>query len=152
MSFVDFIGFIITFGALIVLFARKAREERRRREDPEGYAREQKRKQEELEKFYKDVLEERSKTKRPTIEDEEQEDEIVVLKVPPPPPAPVIHRLNSILIMDKKSPKRLQVPPIAPPLLTKPAIPKVKKRTYKIPKKEMIIYATIYGIPKSMKK
>lgn len=82
MSLIEFIGFVITFMALSILFGKKAKEEKRRKRDPEGYEREQQAKREALEKMYGVILD--GPPKRVKEEEEPYEEEVVV---PPHPPS-----------------------------------------------------------------
>lgn len=51
MTFIEMIGFVISLGALFVLAAKKAYDERRRRANPEEYEREEKAQAEKLKAF-----------------------------------------------------------------------------------------------------
>lgn len=88
MNFIEFLGFIISVGAMVFLFVRQTYENYRRHKYPEQYAEEVKRKDDSLRQLFKEMNIE--------IEDEElEEDELEELlprppqqRVPPPPPPP----------------------------------------------------------------
>ena len=117
MNFVEFIGFVITFMAMFMLFTRKSRDERKKRTDPAGYEREQRAKKEMLEKMYGGLM-----------------------NIPPPPPE------EEEEIFEEEEVVHLPLKPLSPP------IPKTipLQGNKRVPKKEMIVLATIYGLPKGL--
>ncbi len=85
MTFIEFIGFIISLLALIYLSARRAKEERRRRAHPEDYAEEEAREQQ----AYKELLQKLELPIPPELEDIPSSQ----ASAPPPaqPPRPPVH-------------------------------------------------------------
>lgn len=86
MTFIEFIGFIISISAMVFLFARQTWENYRRRKYPEQYAEEVRKKD--------DALKELLKSMNIEVEEEEEiedEDDYVepVRRPPPPPPKPI---------------------------------------------------------------
>ena len=71
MSFIEFIGFIISFAAMIFLVIRRFFEERQRRLNPEEYAKRERLREQNLRKFLKS----RDLYSPPEEEEEEQEEE-----------------------------------------------------------------------------
>jgi len=94
VTFIEFLGFIISLAAMIVLFLRKVFEERRRAKNPEEYHREQDEKERRLREFLSGLQDDMHKTKdfRKVREDEEEEDEEDEWKekkyIPPVVPTP----------------------------------------------------------------
>ncbi len=96
MNLLEFIGFVVSLITLLFLGYRKAQDERKRRNDPEGYEREQHEKEEKLKKFIRSLEGDMDEDKRDRNEDEEDEEdyededeeEEYAQYVPPPPPAP----------------------------------------------------------------
>jgi hypothetical protein len=95
MNFVEFLGFIISLGAMIFLFTKRFLEDRKRRLNPEEYARKEKEQEENLRRFYKSISGD--------FDDEEKEEEdepvsktvhqpLIQRRPPPKPPKPTIHR------------------------------------------------------------
>jgi hypothetical protein len=119
VSVVEFIGFVITFATMMILFGKKAKEEKRRKMDPEGYERDQRAKKEALDKLYSVILDGQSKPNR--LEEEPYDDEINL------PPTPILNKEIDQLQLSKQ------------PL-------KFKR---KIDKRDMVILATIFGPPKT---
>lgn len=148
MSLVEFIGFVITFAAMIFLFARKASEEKRRRADPEGWKKKQRKRQEALQKLY--TVHEDHKPLRRHREEEPYEDEEEERPLPVP-------QLKSV--QKKREVKLPHSPPVAAsklPVSLKPAVVKLsasvaKAKVRHIPKKEMVILSTLFGPPKSLR-
>ncbi len=89
MNFIEMIGFIISLGALFILAAKKALDERRRRANPEEYEREERAQAERLKAFLKSIDGDME-------EDEEEELQMPkiqhrpVVKQQKPPQKPVI--------------------------------------------------------------
>lgn len=75
MTFIEFIGFIVTILALFFLLIRKSWEERKRRENPEIYEEEEKDREKALREFLRSL----------NVEVEETETELEE----PPPPEPI---------------------------------------------------------------
>lgn len=90
MTFIEFIGFIITMAAMVFIFVRQAWENYRRRHYPQEYAEEVRRKDDALKKLLKSM----------DIEIEEEEDE----EEEEPP---------------RRRPQKKMPPPVSPQLFTK---------------------------------
>lgn len=80
MSVVEFIGFIITFVTMMVLFGKKAQDEKKRKRNPEAYERDQRAKKEALDKMYNLILDEQPKPV--SYEEEPFEDEVDLPPIP----------------------------------------------------------------------
>lgn len=76
MNIVEFIGFIITMAALMILSIKRSREEKKIRENPELYAKQKK----EQEKALKELL------RSMNLDVKEDEEEELEEAIPPPPP------------------------------------------------------------------
>lgn len=80
MSFVEFLGFIITFAAMTAIMVKKSREERDRRKHPEKYENEEQEREQDLKKLLK--------TLNIDLEDEEEFSPPRRRQVKPLPPPP----------------------------------------------------------------
>jgi hypothetical protein len=87
MTFIEFIGFIITISAMVFLFARQTWENYRRRKYPEAYAEEVRKKDDALKELLKSMNIEVEEEEE--IEDDYEEPVRRPLPTPPPPPKPL---------------------------------------------------------------
>lgn len=88
MSFVEFIGFIITLAAMAVIVAKKSWEERDRKNHPEKYKAKERSRQADLKKLLKSM--------EIDLEEEEEEEEVVKpLSIPPKPKSGVYRGLST---------------------------------------------------------
>ena len=97
MTFIEFIGFIITMVAFFLLVVKQARDEKKRRQNPEAYEEEMEYQQEAV----KDLLR--------SLNIEVQEDKP---PVPPPPPTPVVEMLKEPSmpkVVESKIPKSMRI-------------------------------------------
>lgn len=96
MTFIELIGFIITMVAFFLLVAKQARDERKRRENPEAYEEEMEQQQEAV----KDLL------RSLNIEVPEER------PAPPPSPSPSLEKMEkteAVLIKENKMPQSIRV-------------------------------------------
>lgn len=93
MNMIEFIGFIVSIVALIIIAVRRSMEERRRRRDPVAYEKEQERKRQALRQTLREMhidIKEDDEEDVHYIDDEDDEDEDVVVPLPPRIKMPVI--------------------------------------------------------------
>ncbi|HEV8050984.1 MAG TPA: hypothetical protein VGP47_00700, partial [Parachlamydiaceae bacterium] len=107
MSFIEFVGFIISFSAMIFLVIKRVFEERQRRLNPEEYARKERIKEQNLRRFMKsrDIYSGDREEDVDEYEDEEEEEELrpVVKKwvnKPPSAPPAITHQQAFIKLRD----------------------------------------------------
>ena len=102
MNFIEFLGFIFSFAAMLYMFIRRTREDRRRRENPKEYEREIKERDEVLKKYFKDLsvdIDDEDNfspptapiQRRPFVEEEEEENEFLPPLSSQPKPVPKPH-------------------------------------------------------------
>lgn len=85
MTLIEFIGFVISFIAMIVLFFRQAIEKRRRQQDPEKYDAIENRREQRLREFYKALDVPRDDDEEDEEDFDDDEDEYIA-----PPPVHVV--------------------------------------------------------------
>lgn len=120
MSFIEFIGFVISFAAMIFLVIRRFFEERQRRLNPEEFARQEKLREENLRRFLKsrDIY---SGEEEDDEEEFEEELRPVVPKkynkpVPPPKPA-ILQQQAFVKLREAQKQQALQQKATPPPVV-----------------------------------
>lgn len=158
MNFIEFLGFVISFAALIFLFFKRFLEDRQKRLNPEEYARREAIQQENLQRFLRSIQMDPSaeKTQQQEVE-EEEEDEEKYLPPPKPkqerkyrpvptPPSPTTQQGFSSFSHDLKPADQYEVSRQS--YRSNPAL-KVLKGLHS--PKDMLIIKEIFGPPLSMR-